>query len=370
MAEEVEARARVLVSRVLGNIWQAGLIGDRARDAMNYKRNAIPWYTAALLKLEATRSDLATLKEFVAENAGGLQLYYHTNEVASLEQQIIALENNLPVPNITFEQSATELLKGIVSAVDDGDTVFIGDIEIRLASIDTPEKGTPRGQEAKRFLENLVLGKEVTVYFDENQPIELYGRVLGVVYLGDMNINLELVKNCVATVNTKFGRHKYVDSEEFKREGEKCTITWPGYGMIKFYSNPTNAEVWVDGIKAEIVTPGEIDMTIGTHRVTIIAQGHSPVHETIDVSTGRQELRFVLLKMPVTSGLIVLQSDPDGCEFTVNSIPYGITPTILELGSDVPHAIVCYKDGYTPKAGSVVPVAGRKIKVTLTLTQL
>jgi len=363
-----EDAARVLTLRVLSNIWQLGLIEDRAREAMNYKKNAIPWYNAVLLKLEATKADLATLKEFVAANAAELQQDYHTNEVASLEQQLIALENNASVPQMTFDQSADEVLRGVVTAVDDGDTVFVGETEIRLASIDTPEKGTPRGQEAKRFLENLVLGKEVTVYYDEHQPIELYGRVLGVVYLGDMNVNLELVKNCVAAVNTKFGRHKYVDSEEFKREGERCTITWPGYGVIKFYSNPTNAAVWIDGVQSDIITPGEIDMSIGPHRVTIIAQGHSPVHETISVNAGKQELQFVLLKMPVASGLVELLSIPDGCDFTIGDIPYGITPTILELGSDIPHAIVCYKDGYTPKAGSVVPVAGRKIKVTMTLT--
>jgi len=369
MVEDKEAYARVLVLRVLGNIWQAGLISDRAREAMNYRRNTIPWYNAALLKLAATQADLAALKEFVAANAGELQTDYHGNEIASLEQQMIALENNLPVPQMTLEQSANEQLRGIVTAVDDGDTIFIGEMEIRLASIDTPEKGTPRGQEAKRFLEGMVLNKEVTVYFDEHQPVELYGRVLGVVYLGDTNVNLELVKNCVAVVNTKFGRHKYIDSEEFKREGERCTITWPGYGVVKFYSTPTNAAVWIDGIPSDIVTPGEIDMTIGTHRITIIAPDHSPVHETIVVAAGKQELKFTLFKMPVASGLVVLESDPDGCDFTVNEIPYGITPTILELGSDVPHAIVCYKDGYEPAAGSVVPVAGRKVRVTLTLAK-
>jgi len=365
--EDKEGYARVLNQRVLADIWQTGLISDRAREAMNYKRNVIPWYNAALLKLEATRADITTLKKFVATYTDEVDSDYFKNEILSLEQQIIALENNLPVPQITLEQSANEQMTGVVSKVDDGDTLFIGETEIRLAAIDTPEKGTPRGQEAKRFLENLVLGKEVKIFFDEHQSIELYGRVLGVVYLGDMNVNLELVRNCVAAVNTKFGRHKFVDSEEFKRIGEQCAVTFPGYGVIKFYSQPTNAEVWVDGIRSGIITPGEIDITVGTHRITIVAPGHSPAHETIIVQPGKQELKFGLLKMPVMSGLVELRSVPDGCDFTVDDIPYGITPTIIELGSDIPHAIVMYKRGYEPRAESIVPAASRKIKVTITL---
>lgn len=365
--DDKEDYARALDQRVLAGIWQAGLVSDRAREAMNYKRNVIPWYNAALLKCEATKADVATLKKFVRTQRSEIDYDYFKSEILSHEQQIVALENNLPVPQMTLEQSATEQITGLVDKVDDGDTLFIGETEIRLAAIDTPEKGTPRGQEATRFLEKLVLGKEVTVFFDEHQPIELYGRVLGVIYLGDMNVNLEMVRNCIADVNTKFGRHKYIDSEEFKRVGEQCTMTFPGYGVIKFYSQPTNAEVWVDGIRSSVITPGEVDMTVGTHRITIVAPGHSPAHETIVVQPGKQELKFGLLKMPVMSGLIELCSVPDGCDFTIDDVPYGITPTIIELSSDIPHAIVMYKRGYEPKAESIVPTASRKITATITL---
>jgi len=75
---------------------------------------------------------------------------------------------------------------------------------VRLLGIDTPEKsrkkrepGQPYSQQATKFLAGLVLNKAVTI---ESYGKDRYGRVLGVVYAGQINVNLEIVKNGYAEV--------------------------------------------------------------------------------------------------------------------------------------------------------------------------
>ena len=95
-----------------------------------------------------------------------------------------------------------------VIRVYDGDTITIlNDRQkqsIRLVGIDTPEKsrkkglpGQPYSQKATKFLAGLVLGKQVSI---ESYGTDRYERVLGVVWLGQINVNLEMVKNGYAEV--------------------------------------------------------------------------------------------------------------------------------------------------------------------------
>ena len=71
-------------------------------------------------------------------------------------------------------------------------------IKIRLYGIDCPELSQSYGQEAKQFTENLALSKEVTI---EKKDTDIYGRVVGIVYLPDGTLlNEELVKNGYAWV--------------------------------------------------------------------------------------------------------------------------------------------------------------------------
>ncbi len=76
-------------------------------------------------------------------------------------------------------------------------------IKIRLAEIDTPEKDQPYGNKAKQALSDLVFGESVRI---KVETTDRYGRTVGKVYLGDMNINAELVKNGHAWVYRKYAK--------------------------------------------------------------------------------------------------------------------------------------------------------------------
>ena len=95
-----------------------------------------------------------------------------------------------------------------VTRVYDGDTVkaYSHDIEIkvRLVCIDAPETsrkkgdpGQPYSQQAKKYLAGLVLNKLVDI---KGYGLGRYNRILGVIYLGDQNINLEMIRAGLAEV--------------------------------------------------------------------------------------------------------------------------------------------------------------------------
>jgi endonuclease YncB( thermonuclease family) len=87
------------------------------------------------------------------------------------------------------------VLVGTVSRVVDGDTIKVelssGPVEVRLDSIDTPERNQPWGTEATTALARRVDGREVAL---DVVTQDRYERLVAVVYLGDENVNAWLVQ--------------------------------------------------------------------------------------------------------------------------------------------------------------------------------
>jgi endonuclease YncB( thermonuclease family) len=87
-------------------------------------------------------------------------------------------------------------ISGRVVGVSDGDTITVLDRnqqehKIRLNGIDAPESGQDFGQASKQNLSKMVFGKEVTVAWDK---LDRYGRILGKVTAGGLNVNLEQIR--------------------------------------------------------------------------------------------------------------------------------------------------------------------------------
>ena len=99
-----------------------------------------------------------------------------------------------------------ETLSGRIVGVADGDTVTLLDSQkgltkIRLHQIDAPEKKQDFGQRSKQSLSELIYGKTVKV---DVADIDKYGRTVGKIWSGAMDINLEQVKRGMAWVYEKY----------------------------------------------------------------------------------------------------------------------------------------------------------------------
>jgi micrococcal nuclease len=111
-----------------------------------------------------------------------------------------------------------------VTRVIDGDTIDLKNkMRLRLIGINTPEKDMYFFEEAKVFMEMLVLGKQVKLEKDITNN-DMYGRYLRYVYLPDMFVNLEMVKSGFANSYTYPPDVKYTDkfleAERIARENE------------------------------------------------------------------------------------------------------------------------------------------------------
>jgi len=95
-----------------------------------------------------------------------------------------------------------------VVRVTDGDTIKVTNngttSTIRLVGIDAPEKsrkkhepGQPFSKKSTKYLASLVLNKTVEI---NSYGEGWYGRTLGIVFVGGMNVNLEMVKEDLAEV--------------------------------------------------------------------------------------------------------------------------------------------------------------------------
>ncbi|MFH1333382.1 MAG: thermonuclease family protein [archaeon] len=111
---------------------------------------------------------------------------------------IIVLISGCTTGNITKEGPY------IVTKVVDGDTLDLDNGQrIRFSGINTPETGECYYQEAKDRLKELILNKEVYTERDKSDK-GAYGRYLRYLYLDDMMINEEIVKEGYAKVYDKY----------------------------------------------------------------------------------------------------------------------------------------------------------------------
>jgi endonuclease YncB( thermonuclease family) len=87
-----------------------------------------------------------------------------------------------------------ETIYGKVVSVADGDTLGVlvdnQQYKIRLTEIDTPERGQPFGKRAREALSAKVFQQQVSVRVEGR---DRYGRLLGRVFLGQRDINRELL---------------------------------------------------------------------------------------------------------------------------------------------------------------------------------
>ncbi len=106
------------------------------------------------------------------------------------------------------QTAAAAEIGGRVVGIADGDTLTVLDdgrrqTRVRLAEIDTPEAGQPYGTRARQILSELVFDRAVRVVV---QDTDRYGRAVGRVYAGPVDVNAEMVRRGSAWVYRRYSR--------------------------------------------------------------------------------------------------------------------------------------------------------------------
>ena len=87
-------------------------------------------------------------------------------------------------------------ISGRVVAIADGDTATVlvagnRQVRVRLAAIDAPERAQPFGNRSRQALSTLIFGKDVIVRVTDT---DRYKRTVGIIMLGETDVNLEMVR--------------------------------------------------------------------------------------------------------------------------------------------------------------------------------
>ena len=142
--------------------------------------------------------------------------------------------------------------------VTDGDTLKLlvdnQQYKIRLAEIDTPEKGQPWGKNATKALSEKVFREEVRIGVIDT---DRYGRLIGRIWLDGRDINRELVAEGHAWVYRRYMTdHSLLEDEESARSNQ--------IGLWSL-DNPIPPWDWRRGGRA-IVMPGSLNPDCGAKR--------------------------------------------------------------------------------------------------------
>ena len=125
--------------------------------------------------------------------------------------------NQTPSDNAAAESLLQDhVITGRVIAVADGDTVTVLDQnnqqhKIRLAAIDTPERGQPFGQAARDAIGTLCYNRFVTVRVQES---DRYGRLIGWINADGQSINHRLVRDGMAWHYRQYDKSAALDELE------------------------------------------------------------------------------------------------------------------------------------------------------------
>ena len=128
-------------------------------------------------------------------------------------------------------------LSGKVVAISDGDTFTLlpaskKQVKVRLYGIDCPERKQDFGSVSKKFLSDLIFNKTVNV---KEINIDRYGRTIGLVHIGSINVNEKLLSEGLAWHYLKYDKSKKWDMLEEKARRKK----------IGLWANPKAIAPWV-----------------------------------------------------------------------------------------------------------------------------
>jgi micrococcal nuclease len=124
-----------------------------------------------------------------------------TNTTTNSTSITTTIEDSQDINQTPVCRGSAKCFSGIVTEIFDGDTLKVDNTVIRLALSNTPEKGESGYVEATDFTRSLCPeGSTATVDEDDGQTEGNNGRMLALVYCGEINLNAELIYSGHATI--------------------------------------------------------------------------------------------------------------------------------------------------------------------------
>ena len=137
-------------------------------------------------------------------------------------------------------------------------------------------------------------------------------------------------------------------------------------GSISITSNPSGANIYLDGTSKGITSSTLIDIPIGSHTVKLTKSGYNDILKTVTIISG-QTISFSESLIAQT-GSISVSSNPSDANVYLDGTSKGTTPITLH---DVPigtHTVKLKKSGYSDISKTVTVTSGGTAQVSKNLS--
>lgn len=117
-----------------------------------------------------------------------------------------------------------------INSIHDGDTINITThnnkkVKIRLYGIDAPELKQPFGEQSQLCLEEMIKNQNISyIPRNKNKSTDKYGRTVAVIFKGNTNINLEMVKKGCAWNYMYYNRSLYTIFAQITAKNKKAGL--------------------------------------------------------------------------------------------------------------------------------------------------
>jgi hypothetical protein len=129
----------------------------------------------------------------------------------------------------------------------------------------------------------------------------------------------------------------------------------PELGTLNVQSSPAGIEVFVDGVSRGM-TPARVSVAAGSHILELRGRG-VPRVIPLQVPAGGQISQYLEFADTPTTGMLVVHTQPQGANVTVDGTPRGVTPMTIEGLSSGDHEVVL-QSGATTSRHTVKVLAG------------
>ncbi|HEX7137963.1 MAG TPA: PEGA domain-containing protein, partial [Vicinamibacterales bacterium] len=125
-------------------------------------------------------------------------------------------------------------------------------------------------------------------------------------------------------------------------------------GTLSINSNPPGAQVVVDG-QVGGVTPLSLALKAGPHNVELRGSG-DPRQIPVTITAGKELSQYIELPKLTAFGQLQVRTDPAGANVTVDGIPRGKSPVLVESLAAGEHSVVLEAEGSTAPVKQTVAV--------------
>lgn len=128
----------------------------------------------------------------------------------------------------------------------------------------------------------------------------------------------------------------------------QVSVATAANSRVDFRSSPKGAKVIVDGVVRGQTPLRLFDVREGEHHASVLLANHEPADLFFSLEEGSYSSQYAEL-VPV-KGLLLMTSEPSGCDITLDGISLGTTPRLItSLDAANKYRLLLQKPGYQPR---------------------